>query len=660
MQATFTYCALAAGLLALAATTPAMAQSTAPDGPTKIKTKHKRGQETAPAATATSVAAAPTPTDYSLPYAASITPDGLKQDLSVLASDAYEGRETGKKGQKMAADYLAKAFAADGLTGPVAGSDNPYLQHFDMTRMSLDAPASVLKVGPKTYQGNKDFYAIVTDAFAVPVTLKPVFVGYGIKEEKYSDFATAADYKGKDVVLLLGEPLNAKGQSLLGADGKPSPYAPADYAGLVSRQGALAPLGARSFTLIMPTAASLAAVPQAFGQVLGIDQLSFVGKKQQDGPNFFFVSPELGAQILGTTPAGLAQYRKAVAKSGKPVASSFKPAPVEAKAVLRNEPFTTENVLGYLEGSDKKDEVIVVSAHYDHLGIKYGEVYNGADDDGSGTVSVLAMARAFAQAKKDGHGPRRSLLFLANTGEEEGALGSQYYTDHPVFPLANTVTDLNIDMVGRVDSLHQGKGDYVYLVGDDRLSTELHTLSEATNQQYNPVALDYKYNDPNDPERVYYRSDHYNFAKHNVPVIFYYSGMHPQWHQATDDVALIDFPAMARRDQLIFHTAWAVANRDQRIMVDEKYRTTGFVPTPADLDRYAGTYASPQIPLKITFAKDGTTLKAQATGQPAFSIEPVSQGVFKFDQAGIRAAFDLAKPTFVLQQGGKEFTFTKE
>jgi Zn-dependent M28 family amino/carboxypeptidase len=326
----------------------------------------------------------------------------------------------------------------------------------------------------------------------------------------------------------------------------------------------------------------------------------------------------------------------------------------------KKEPFTTENVLGYLEGTDKKDEVVVVSAHYDHLGIKDGVVYNGADDDGSGTVSVLAMARAFTQAKKDGHGPRRSILFLANVGEEEGLLGSQYYTDHPIFPLANTVTDLNIDMVGRVDSLHQGKGDYLYLVGDDRLSQELHTLSEATNQQYQPIALDYKYNAPDDPEHIYERSDHYNFAKHNVPIIFYTSGLHPQYHKSTDDVDLIDFPAMARRDQLIFHTAWAVANRDQRILVDEKFRATGFVPAAADLDRYVGTYATARVPLKITLTKDGTTLKAQATGQPAFSLEPVSQGVFKFDEAGIRLEFAPDKPGFTLNQGGQKIEFTKE
>lgn len=319
---------------------------------------------------------------------------------------------------------------------------------------------------------------------------------------------------------------------------------------------------------MLPTAEAFAKVPANFGELINQERLSFVSGKPRHGLNVMLVSPELGAKLLGTTPAGLARYHKAVAKAGKAIPSPFKPAATTVQLVQRTEVFTTENVLGYLEGTDKKDEVLVVSAHYDHLGIKNGVVYNGADDDGSGTVSVLAMARAFAQAKKDGHGPRRSILFLANTGEEAGLLGSKYYTNHPIFPLENTVTDLNIDMVGRVDSLHQGKGDYVYVVGDDKLSAELHTLSEATNQQYSPIALDYKYNDPNDPERTYYRSDHYSFAKHNIPVIFYTSGEHADYHQPTDDVEKIDFPAMVRRDQLIFHTAWALANRAARVALD--------------------------------------------------------------------------------------------
>ncbi|WP_223827423.1 M28 family peptidase [Hymenobacter armeniacus] len=640
---------LALALLLAAGT--ASAQS----GKIKVKTKPGRNAAT------TTPAPAAAPTDWSVTYAQTITPAGLKADLDVLASDAYEGRETGKKGQKMAADYIAKAFAANGLTGPVAGSDNPYIQHFGMKRTSLDLAASTVKVGSQTFQGKRDFYGIMTDAFATGAPLQPVFVGYGIKEDKYSDFAAPADYKGKDLILLAGEPLNGQGKSLLGLDGKASAYASATLDGLMARRKGIFPLGARSIILVMPTAAAYSAVPQAFGQLMDHDDLTFDGaEKKSSGFNILMVSPEMGAKLLGTTPAALDKYRQSVAKAGKPVASPFKPAAATAQAKLNTEPFTTENVLGYLEGGDKKDELLVVSAHYDHLGVKDGVVFNGADDDGSGTVSVLAMARAFSQAKKEGHGPRRSILFLANTGEEEGLLGSQYYTDHPVFPLEKTVTDLNIDMVGRVDSLHQGKGDYVYLVGADRLSTELNALSEATNQQYNPLALDYKYNDPADPEQIYYRSDHYNFAKHNVPIIFYTSGLHPQYHKATDDVEFIDFPAMARRDQLIFHTAWALAERDARVALKPEFVKTNFAPTAADLDRYAGTYGSAQIPLKITFTREGSALKAQATGQPAFTLEAVSPGVFKFDPAQLRVEFSPEQPTFKLKQGGGEFEFKKE
>ncbi|GAB2716839.1 hypothetical protein GCM10011495_33400 [Hymenobacter frigidus] len=641
--------------LLLAAGTVA-AQSPSPG---KLKVKMKPGRAEISSVVAPVAPAAPT--DWSLPYAATITPDGLKADLTVLASDAYEGRETGKKGQKMAADYIAKAFAAYGLTGPVQKSDNAHLQHFDMNRGSLNAAASTAKVGSKTYRGTKDFYAFSTDdTFAAPTAVQPVFIGYAIKEDKYSDFAAAGDYTGKDVVMLLGEPTNAKGQALLGADGKPSPYGGPGMAGLMARQSVIFPMKARSVTIILPTAEAFAKVPAHFGDAINQEQLTFVGGKKRPGFNIILVSPELGAKLLGTTPAGLSNYRKAVATAGKAVPSPFKPATATVQLAVKNEVFTTENVLGYLEGSDKKDEVLVVSAHYDHLGIKDGVVYNGADDDGSGTVSVLALARAFSQAKKDGHGPRRSILFLANTGEEEGLLGSQYYTDHPIFPLENTVTNLNIDMVGRVDSLHQGKGDYLYLVGDDKLSSELHTLSEATNQQYNPLAIDYKYNDPQDPERIYYRSDHYNFAKHNVPIIFYTSGLHPQYHQATDDVALINFPALARRGQHIFHTAWALASRDARVALKPEILASAFVPAPADLDRYVGSYGSAQIPLKIVLTRGDTGLKAQATGQPAFTLEAVSKDVFKFDMAGVRLEFDAAKPAFVLKQGGGAFEFTKE
>ncbi len=554
-------------LLLLAVLGPAVAlgQPTAPPAAAKVKVKVKTkpGHPTPPAA------ANAAPTDWSVPYAASITPDGLRADLSLLASDAYEGRATGQKGQKMAADYLAKAFAAAGLAGPVPGSDNPYFQHFDLNRAE---PAASIKIGSRTFEVNKDYYVLLRDAAALAAPMQPAFVGYGISTAGYADFTAATpSLKGKDLVMLLGEPLTKAGQPLLGQAGQPSPYGGPGFTEMMARSPAIFATKPHSTIRIAASAAAFARVPQEYQHLFDHhEQLTFPGEPAPvgTGPNVFIVSPEMGAALLGTTPAGLAKYRQTVAAAGKPVASPFKP--VAMQAVAKNESFTTENVLGYLEGSDKKDEVVVVSAHYDHVGVQNGVVFNGADDDGSGTVSVLAMARAFAQAKKDGHGPRRSVLFLANVGEEIGLLGSQYYTDHPVFPLANTVADLNIDMVGRVDSLHQGKGDYLYLIGDDRLSSQLHTLSEATNQQYNPVALDYKYNDPNDPQHLYGRSDHYNFAKHRVPIIFYTSGLHPDYHQPTDDVEKIDFPAMARRDQLIFHTAWALAQREARVAVDAK------------------------------------------------------------------------------------------
>ncbi len=229
----------------------------------------------------------------------------------------------------------------------------------------------------------------------------------------------------------------------------------------------------------------------------------------------------------------------------------------------------SENVLAFIKGSEKPDEIIVISAHLDHEGVKNGKIYNGADDDGSGTVAILEIAEAFKKAVNTGKGPKRSILFLHVTGEEKGLLGSKYYTENPTFPLANTVTNLNIDMIGRVDDRHKGNPNYVYLIGADKLSTELHNVSEAINKKYTNIDLDYKYNDENDPNRFYYRSDHYNFAKHNIPIIFYFNGTHADYHQPTDTPDKINYQLLENRTRLVFHTAWEIANRENRIVVDK-------------------------------------------------------------------------------------------
>ncbi|WEK70691.1 MAG: M28 family metallopeptidase [Candidatus Chryseobacterium colombiense] len=229
----------------------------------------------------------------------------------------------------------------------------------------------------------------------------------------------------------------------------------------------------------------------------------------------------------------------------------------------------SENILAFIEGSERPEEIVVISGHYDHVGTRNGVVYNGADDDGSGTVAVMEIAKAFQSAKKAGKGPKRSVLFLHVTGEEHGLFGSEYYTDNPVFPLANTVVDLNIDMIGRDDPENRGK-QYVYVIGSDMLSSQLKVINEAANKTTNNLELNYKYDDPNDPQRLYYRSDHYNFAKNNIPVAFFFDGIHEDYHKPTDDVEKIDYNLLAKRTQLVFATAWELANRKERIVVDKK------------------------------------------------------------------------------------------
>lgn len=229
----------------------------------------------------------------------------------------------------------------------------------------------------------------------------------------------------------------------------------------------------------------------------------------------------------------------------------------------------SENIWAFIEGSEKPEEVVVVSAHYDHIGIENGEIFNGADDDGSGTVALLEIAQAFAQAKKDGNGPKKSILFLHVTGEEHGLHGSRYYSENPLFPLKNTIADVNIDMIGRRDEFHKDSNDYVYLIGSDYLSTDLYNMCEAANKKYVNTKLDYKFNDKKDPNRFYYRSDHYNFAKHNIPVVFLFNGVHEDYHKKTDEVSKIEFDALTKRTQLGFAIVWEIANSDNRPVVDK-------------------------------------------------------------------------------------------
>jgi Zn-dependent M28 family amino/carboxypeptidase len=288
--------------------------------------------------------------------------------------------------------------------------------------------------------------------------------------------------------------------------------------------------------------------------------------------NNAFISPEMAKNLFGKK-AEKAEHALEQLRQGK----GFKPVSIKQKMEINldkeNRKLEGANVIGFIEGidPDMKDDYVFVTAHYDHLGMADTSViYYGADDNASGSSGVVEIARAFAAAKKAGKAPKRSVVCMLVSGEEKGLLGSRYYVDLPLFPLDRTIVDINIDMIGRVDAAHQDKPDYIYVIGSDRLSTQLHEINEQINEKYVQLALDYKYNALDDPNRFYERSDHYNFAQRGIPAIFFFNGVHPDYHKPTDTPDKINTELLAKRARLAFYNAWEIANRPTRLSVDKK------------------------------------------------------------------------------------------
>ncbi|HBZ39448.1 MAG TPA: hypothetical protein DEO59_13585, partial [Balneola sp.] len=235
------------------------------------------------------------------------------------------------------------------------------------------------------------------------------------------------------------------------------------------------------------------------------------------------------------------------------------------------------NIAAFLEGSDPllKNEVVVLSAHHDHVGIGRPDstgdaIYNGADDDGSGTVGLLNTAQAMLVAKKAGAGPKRSVLFLHVSGEEKGLLGSRYYSDHPIYPIENTVANINVDMIGRVDKEHEENKDYIYVIGGEIISSGLDSLLRSANEATVNLDLSNRYNDLEDPNQFYRRSDHWNFGRLGVPFIFFFNGVHADYHRPSDSIEKIEWEALAKRTQLLYTTTAMIANTENRPEVDNR------------------------------------------------------------------------------------------
>ena len=498
--------------------------------------------------------------DSTTRFANSITADDMRKHLTVLASDEYEGRETGTEGNDKASKYIARHFKSLGF--PAVGDSSDYFQSVAFTWISWDDIA--MQVGEQKFRHLWDFVSYNTENNHLPEfkTNEVVFLGYGIDDLNYSDY-NGVDVEGKVILIYKGEPRDANGRSWVTGTDKESDWTTdpkkklkAAYlrkvkAVLIIEDGLKERVAEDRRLLLGPRV------------LLGDPDLSNIALA-----NSCYISTTVAKAIIGKKFDKLVKLRDKIKAKGLNKAMVLS---TDLTLTMHKKMRSLEgvNVMGYLKGTDPiaSQDLIVVSAHYDHIGQRGADINNGADDNGSGTTTVLELAEAFVQARKAGVGPKRSVLFLLVTGEEKGLLGSEYYSENPVFPLDKTIADVNIDMVGRVDDAHADNPDYIYVIGSDRLSDDLHEINERADQKYEQLAMDYKYNDEADPNRFYYRSDHYNFAKNGIPSIFFFNGTHADYHRPSDTVDKIRFDIMEKRGRHIFHLVWDLANRDQKIRV---------------------------------------------------------------------------------------------
>jgi hypothetical protein len=485
----------------------------------------------------------------------SINDANLKVNLTILASDSLEGRETSYPGQKKAAQYIAGFFKK--LNLKPLGDNGTYFQHFNVEVSRVHPETKiVIETGgmKKSYIWGTDF--ISEGARDTMVTGPVAFVGFTDTE---LDTAAQAKLAGRVVFVFIGKKDYAKDTTKA-----------ATIRRIYSNRrddGAIA-------TLMIPDEDGPATFHHAqqmmrdFGSDKGIMRIKSNMPHVQPSSIHFLVSPALAEEVLRSSGKSLKQLRDEALQNQEFTPIFIDDAAVTIDSKVIHETKQTENVLGIQPGSDPdlKAQVVAFTAHYDHLGKDgNGVVYPGADDDGSGTTAVLELAEAFA---KNPVKPKRSLLFLTVVGEEKGLLGSQYYVDHPVISLDQTIADLNMDMIGRIDTIHGAYKDtnYVYIIGSDKISLELDSLLQAANAESEQLTLDYKYNDKYDPERYYYKSDHYNFAENRVPIVFFFDGIHADYHKPTDTVDKILFKRMGKICRMIYDLGWKLGNLDRPLI----------------------------------------------------------------------------------------------
>ena len=487
----------------------------------------------------------------------SVRAGDMRAVLSFLASDALEGRETGERGLDLAARFLETQFSLNGLT-PAPGLQS-MLQKFDLVMAQATENTAITMQTEKNpeqqFHWLKDFYGLNLGVSSSSIHGDVVFAGYGISapEEKWDDYKNL-DVRDKLVLLLSARGLNSAQEGKLAALRTKLKFDNNQQSRTAQEKGA------RAVLIIGP-----ASVPEAikeFRRFLGSPRMSLAqASAHESGLINLVISEGMADALLSNSGATAQTIKEKIIKDNKPMSRKLGKASVKIDIEIKQWPAVSQNVVAYLEGGDPtlKNQFVVFSAHYDHLGKRPdGTIFNGADDDGSGTTAIVELAQAFAGNPVR---PKHSLLFIAHAGEEKGLLGSEYFTSNPLVPLESITTNLNIDMIGRNDS------NSVYIIGSDHLSSELHQINESANKTIG-LNFDYTYNDVDDPNRFYYRSDHYNFAKHGIPIIFYFTGTHEDYHRPGDDVEKINFDKMQKITQLIYLTGWQAANLDHKLIVD--------------------------------------------------------------------------------------------
>jgi peptidase M28-like protein len=497
-----------------------------------------------------------------------ITAAQLKEWLYVVASDEMEGRDTPSRGLDLTAKFIADRLSQFGVKP--GGDDGTYFQKFALTSRRVEPELTIASVKGQSFKLGEDFIA---EPMQGQASGQIVYVGHGYMiKAKDVDAYQGVDVKGKIMLAVEGYPRGVSYQDISGKKAGEDYDTPETYARAHGARG----------VIYIPGQSTLAFWQNRHRFSLNPSRMR-LERLKQSGANIpvIYASENMVKAILEGEKLDYETIRKEASEGALGEAfdlSAGKQASFNVNAKVDRA--TTQNVVGVIEGVDPllKKEYVAVGAHYDHVGMSRNaegdKIFNGADDDGSGTVATLAIAEALAKGPAR---PKRSVLFVWHAGEEKGLWGSEFFTDDPTVPIQQIVAQLNIDMIGR--SKKEGDDNpanrdltgpnELYVIGSKMMSTDLGNLSEEVNNQYLKLAFNYKYDDPSDPERFFYRSDHYNYAKKGVPIIFYFSGVHEDYHGLADTADKIDYQKMEKVARTVFAMMWRLANAPARPKVDK-------------------------------------------------------------------------------------------